>query len=105
MLHHIRASVRKIRREASLEVGSGAHSVERCLANLLKHAMVARSPFDIAVVLGSAAELMMFPDEVVLAQCTETVQLADQRALRGVVWAVRHRCVRAGNRVHRFALG
>ncbi|WP_354684668.1 hypothetical protein [Cupriavidus necator] len=41
MLHHIRASVKKIRREAATEIDSGAFAVERCLANLLRHAIVA----------------------------------------------------------------
>ncbi|SOY67364.1 conserved hypothetical protein [Cupriavidus taiwanensis] len=66
--------------------------------------MVTRSPFDIAIVLGSGAELMMFPDASTLDQCAAAVDAAGQRALRSVVWAVRHRCSKAGHGVRRFTI-
>uniref|UniRef100_UPI003F49285C hypothetical protein n=1 Tax=Cupriavidus yeoncheonensis TaxID=1462994 RepID=UPI003F49285C len=99
LLHRIRASVARIRMDAANGAG-----IERRLSSLLRHALVAGSPFDIALVLGSAAELMLFPEQEVLEQCTAAVQQADQQALRGLVWAVRHRSMRSGQGVRRFTL-
>jgi hypothetical protein len=79
-------------------------AIERRLSSLLRHALVTRSPFDIALVLGSAAELMLFPEHDVLEECTAAVQSAEQQALRGLVWAVRHRSARGGRYVRRFAI-
>lgn len=104
MLHCIRATVRKIQRET----GNAGHDitpeVERRLGCLLGQAMVTRSAFDIAVLLGSGAELMMFPDAATLETCAAAVDAAGQRALRCVVWAVRHRCCKVGQGVRRFAV-
>ncbi|KWR75055.1 hypothetical protein RM96_35230 [Cupriavidus sp. IDO] len=99
LLHLIRASVASIRMDAA----DGA-AIERRLSSLLRHALATGSPFDIALVLGSAAELMLFPEQEVLEQCTAAVQQADQQALRGLVWAVRHRSMRGGKGVRRFAV-
>ncbi|WP_240746100.1 hypothetical protein [Cupriavidus oxalaticus] len=86
-----------------MDAADGA-AIERRLSSLLRHALATGSPFDIALVLGSAAELMLFPEQEVLEQCTAAVQQADQQALRGLVWAVRHRSMRSGKGVRRFAL-
>lgn len=103
MLHFIRASVERIRKDAANDLQDGA-AIERRLSCLLRQALVTRSPFDIALVLGSAAELMLFPEQDVLEQCTAAVQSANQQALRGLVWAVRHRSIRGGRHARRFAL-
>lgn len=99
LLHFIRASVARIRKDAA----DGA-AIERRLSSLLRHALAAGSPLDIALVLGSAAELMLFPEQAILEQCTAAVQQGNQQALRGLVWAVRHRSVRGGRSVRRFAV-
>lgn len=114
MLHFIRASVKRILREAGTPRGTHAvnhaadhaadHAVERALSRLLGTALVTRSPMEIAIALGSAAELMMFPDPEVLEACTAAVDAGGHRTLRGVVWAVRHRSSKAGRRSHRFAV-
>ncbi|MFJ1259154.1 hypothetical protein [Cupriavidus sp. CuC1] len=104
MLHCIRASVRQIQRETGNSHHDTTLEIERRLGWLLGQAMVTRSPFDIAIVLGSGAELMMFPDAPTLDQCAAAVDAAGQRALRSVVWAVRHRCSKAGHRVRRFTI-
>lgn len=105
MLHYIRAAVRNIRQQAAADYGVSEMAAERrCLAEMLRSAIKAESAFEIAVVLGSAAELRVFPEERVLEQCTDAVQAAGHVALRGVVWAVRHRSVKAGNDVQRFAI-
>lgn len=104
MLHSIRASVRQIQREAGHGHCPSALGVERRLSALLGRAILTRSALDIAIVLGSAAELMMFPEEAILEQCTATVDAAGQRALRSVVWTVRHRCRKAGRHSHRFSV-
>ncbi len=103
MLHCIRASVERIRKDAAKDLQDGA-AIERRLSCLLRQALVTRSPFDIALVLGSAAELMCFPEQEVLEQCTAAVQRANQQALRGLVWAVRHRSIRDGRHTRRFAI-
>ncbi|MCO4865822.1 hypothetical protein MKD38_29405 [Cupriavidus sp. WGlv3] len=104
MLHCIRASVRQIQRETGNAGTDTASEIERRLGCLLGQAMVTRSPFDIAVLLGSGAELMMFPDAATLETCAATVDAAGQRAMRCVVWAVRHRCCKVGQEVRRFAV-
>lgn len=126
MLHFIRASVKRILREAGTprrtheaeHEGAHAvdhpvdhaadhaadHAVERALSRLLGMALVTRSPMEIAIALGSAAELMMFPAPEVLEACTAAVDAGGHRTLRGVVWAVRHRSSKAGRRSHRFAV-
>lgn len=95
LLHHIRALTRDVR-VASSAVHRGPESGMELLAAHLKSAMAVRSPLNIAVVLGCAAEMSVFPPAPVLEQCTETVFAANQPALRGVLWAVRHRHSKAG---------
>lgn len=104
VLHCIRASVERIRKDAANDRLADGAAIERRLSSLLRQALVTRSPFEIALVLGSAAELMLFPEQEVLEQCTAAVQMADQQALRGLVWAVRHRSLRDGRNTRRFAI-
>lgn len=104
MLHFIRASVQSIRKEAANDLQADGAAIERRLSCLLRQALATRSPFEIALVLGSAAELTLFPEQEVLEQCTAAVQTANQQALRGLVWAVRHRSIRGGRNVRRFAI-
>lgn len=106
MLHQIKAAVRRIKRIVRTHGSevSRNDAVERCVVQLLRNAIASESPFDIAIVLGSAAELMIFPDDCLMEQFTSAVQTANQLALRAVVWAVRHRCAKAGRRAHRFSL-
>lgn len=104
LLHCIRASVRQIQRETGNSHHDTTLEIERRLGWLLARAMVTRSPFDIAIVLGSGAELMMFPDAPTFDQCAAVVDAAEQRALRSVVWVVRHRCCKAGHGVRRFTI-
>jgi hypothetical protein len=47
---------------------------------------------------------MLFPEQDVLEQCTVAVQTANQQALRGLVWAFRHRSIRGGQNIRRFAI-
>ncbi|MHA7685529.1 hypothetical protein [Cupriavidus sp. PET2-C1] len=104
MLHFIRASVENIRKDAAADLGTDGAAIERRLSSLLRQALTTRSPFEIALVLGSAAELMLFPEQEVLEQCTAAVQTANQLVLRGLVWAVRHRSIRGGQHIRRFAI-
>ena len=79
-----------------MDAGDDAReAVARLLAEQLRCAMALGSPVEIAVVLGCAAEMSMFPPTPVLEACTSTIQSAEQPALRGVLWAVRHRKLRA----------
>ncbi len=104
LLHFIRASVASIRKEVATDLRADGKAIERRLSSLLRHALDTGSPFEIALVLGSVAELMLFPEQGVLEQCTAAVQKANQQALRGLVWAVRHRSIRGGQYVRRFAV-
>ncbi|WP_244222838.1 hypothetical protein [Cupriavidus lacunae] len=97
--------VENILKEAGRDPRGGDTAVERQLSLLLRHALATRSLTDIALVLGSAAELMIFPEQEVLEQCTAVVQTSDQPALRGLLWAVRHRCSRGGKKTRRFGVG
>lgn len=104
LLHFIRASVESIRKDAANDLQADGAAIERRLSCLLQQALVTRSPFQIALVLGSGAELMWFPDQDVLEQCTAAVQTANQRVLRGLVWAVRHRSFLGGPNIRRFSI-
>ncbi len=104
LLHFIRASVASIRKEVAADLRADGKAIERRLSSLLRHALDTESPFEIALVLGRAAELMLFPEQEVLEQCTAAVQKANQQALRGLVWAVRHRSIRGGQYTRRFAV-
>ncbi|TDF66784.1 hypothetical protein [Cupriavidus sp. L7L] len=96
MLHHIRAAARTIQAEARRQWPGDANAVTRRLSRLLSLAMRQQSALDIAVILGSAAELRYFPDDAALERCTRMVESHGGKAMRAVVWAVRHRRVRAG---------
>lgn len=74
------------------------------LSRLLASAIRQASALDIAVVLGSGAELQYFPDDRTLDLCTLLVQRQGGKAMRAVVWTVRHRCVRLGAGSRRFAV-
>lgn len=78
MLHFIRASVASIRKDAAEDLLADGAAIERRLSSLLRHALVTGSPFHIAVVLGSAAELTLFPEQEVLEQCTVAMQKANE---------------------------
>lgn len=93
LLHQVRASVRDLRREASARE-EGDEAMRQRLALQLRNAVATQSPAGIAVALGSAAELSLLPDEEMLDRCTAVLQPADGRALRGLLWAVRHRHAR-----------
>ena len=104
LLHYIRAMVRRLR-GAALELDDDRdYGMERVLGDLLRNAMTYGSALDIAVTLGCAAELSLYPEDAVLEQCTTTVRAAGKTALVGAVWAVRHRCARAGIRRRRFVM-
>jgi len=96
--------VERIRKDAANDRRADGAAIERRLSCLLRQALVTRSPLQIALVLGSAAELMLFPEQEVLEQCTAAVQMANHQALRGLVWAVRHRSLRGGRHTRRFAI-
>ena len=104
MLHFIRASVENIRKDAADDQRKDGAAIERRLSRLLRQALLTGSPFEIALVLGSAAELMLYPEQEVLEQCTAAVQAANQLVLRGLVWAVRHRSIRGGRNTRRFSI-
>ncbi|WP_240159027.1 MULTISPECIES: hypothetical protein [unclassified Burkholderia] len=74
MLSFIRASVESIRKDAASDRLADGAVIERCLSSLLRHALMTRSPYEIALVQGSAAELMLFPENDVLERCTAAVQ-------------------------------
>lgn len=62
---------------------------------LINGAMAAASPREVAVVLGAAAELGIYPDSASLDRCHDLVQCtSDEVAVRAVVWVVRHRLAR-----------
>lgn len=104
MLHYIRAAGRGLRSQARRHSPGDPNAVIRRLSRLLALAIQQESPLDIAVILGSAAELLYFPDDVAFERCTRTVQRHGDKAMRAVVWAVRHRCARAGAGTQRFVV-
>lgn len=104
MLHHIRAASRRIRLEARQTDPGSADAQARHLSRLLAYAIRRASPFDIAVALGSAAEFQCFPDDRAFDLCTRTIQRAGGKAVRAVVWAVRHRCARSASNCRRFVV-
>ncbi|MGO4328956.1 hypothetical protein AB4Z48_37095 [Cupriavidus sp. 2TAF22] len=103
LLHYIRAMVKSLRRAANESDESRDEGTERVLGALLRNAMDSASVLDIVVTLGCAAELSLYPEDAVLEQCTTAVRAAGKTALVGAVWAVRHRCARAGDSRRRFA--
>lgn len=93
LLHRIRACVDDIHSHARGQ-HDHQHAVRQRLDHLLRNAMCAQSPSEIAIALGCAAELQLFPDESVLEFCTETVRRSGVGVLRAVIWTVRHRYAR-----------
>ncbi|WP_130390501.1 hypothetical protein [Cupriavidus agavae] len=75
--------------------------LEHALGSLLVNALLTRSATDVAVVLGSAAELQWYPDDALLNWAKEVLG-QDNLHCRGVYWAVRHRCSRTGKPANRF---
>lgn len=61
---------------------------------LIDGALAGGSPREIAVVLGAAAELRIFPDTASLDRCHDVMQGTDDVAVRSVLWVVRHRLAR-----------
>ncbi len=104
MLHRIRAAVRTLQSEARQQGADDRNAVTRHLSRLLAQALQQELPLDIAVILGSAAELGCYPDDHALERCTCTIQRRGGKAMRAVVWAVRHRCARASAKHQRFAV-
>lgn len=102
LLHYIRAMVKRLRGSAMEPHESRDQGTQRVLGVLLRNAMDSASALDIAVTLGCAAELALYPEDAILEQCTTTVRAAGKTTLVGAVWAVRHRCARAGGHGRRF---
>lgn len=100
LFHHIKASVRELLSSSVTSRGN----IEERLATLLRQALAVGSPYDVAVVLACGAELQMFPGEDVMERCTATVHASGQPDLRGIVWAVRHRCARSRGKPRRFSI-
>lgn len=104
MLHFIRAAGRGLQSQARRHSQGDPDVVVRRISRLLALAIQQESPLDIAVILGTAAELLYFPDDEAFERCTRTVQSYGDKAMRAVVWAVRHRCARAGAGTQRFVV-
>lgn len=98
LLHRVRACVKDVRTHARGEDDLD-RAIQQRLDNLLRNAMAAQSLSEIAVALGSGAELEVFPDETVLERCTETIRLSGGAALRALIWTVRHRYARHRRRL------
>lgn len=101
LLHLIRASAGRLRRETRSANGN-TDTLEHALGSLLVNALLTRSATDVAVILGSAAELQWYPDDALLNWAKEVLG-QDNLHCRGVYWAVRHRCSRTGKPANRFA--
>ena len=101
LLHHIRASVRELR---SMALVDSQEFVEARLARQLRQALLTGSSYEIAVALASGAELQMYPRDDVMERCTVTVQASGHAGLRGIVWAVRHRCAQSKGHQLRFSI-
>lgn len=102
LLHYIRAMVKRLRGAPIEPPESRDQGAKRVLGKLLRNAIDSASALDIVVTLGCAAELSLFPEDAILEQCTTTVGAAGNTTLMGAMWAVRHRCARAGNHYRRF---
>lgn len=104
MLQHIRAASRMVRQQA--KEGAADPRVTEMLhfSRLLSMAIRQASAFDIAVVLGSAAELRWYPDDRALDLCTQAVEGAGNAAFRAVVWTVRHRRDQGTPHARRFVV-
>lgn len=103
LIHLIRASVVRIRKDAGPIDGAYEDELGKILGTLLVGALLVRSATDVAVILGSAAELQMYPDEELFDWSMQVLGREDLH-LRGVYWAVRHRCNRRSKRARRFGM-
>ncbi len=102
MLQHIRAASRMVRQQAKEGVADPRGTEMLHFSRLLSMAIRQASAFDIAVVLGSAAELQWYPDDHALDLCMQAVEGAGNAAFRAVVWTVRHRRERGTPNARRF---
>lgn len=98
LLHYIRALAREFRVCEAVSGNDRREMVSRALSDRLKFALSAGSSLDVAVILGCAAEMSCFPPTPVLEQCSAVVMKSNQPALCGIVWAIRYRRSRAGDR-------
>jgi len=94
----------RIRRQVQPNQITYESELGRILASSLVDALQRRSTRDVAVVLGSAAELQMFPDEALFEWSREVVESDEVYICRGVYWAVRHRCSRTAKTNRRFGM-
>ncbi|NUA27028.1 hypothetical protein FCJ59_09470 [Cupriavidus basilensis] len=94
LLHYIRALSREVRWSSGPSDDCRDEHVLHALADRLRVAIAVGCPLDIAVVLGCAAEMSVFPLTSVLEQCSAAMLATKQPALCGVVWAIRHRQAR-----------
>ena len=104
VLHLLRGTLEAIRKDASQALHADPAALEKRLSNLLEHALLANSHVDIALILGCAAELMLLPETHVLEKCTAILQASNQPALRGLVWATRHKSMKWAKHIRRFAI-
>ncbi len=93
LLHRVRACVKDVTTHARVADDLDL-AVRQQLDRLLRNAIAAQSLPEIAVALGSAAELHIFPDAAVLDRCTDALRTSGASALRALVWTVRHRHAR-----------
>ena len=104
VLHLFRGTLEAIRREAAHSLHADPTALEKRLSTLLQHALLTNSHVDIALILGCAAELMLLPETHALEKCAAVLQASNQPALRGLVWAARHKSVKQGKPIRRFAM-
>lgn len=104
VLHLFRGTLEAIRRDAAQALHADPAALEKRLSSLLQHALLTNSHVDIALILGCAAELMLFPETHVLEKCAAVLQASNQPALRGLAWAARHKSVKGGKHIRRFAI-
>lgn len=103
LFHLIRASAIRIRKAAGPTASAYESELGRILASLLVGALSVRSATDVAVILGSAAELQMYPDDGLFDWSNEVLEREDLH-LRGIYWTVRHRCNRGNAQAKRFSM-
>lgn len=103
LFHLIRASAVRIRKAARPTTSTYEADLGRILASLLVGALSVRSATDVAIILGSAAELQMYPDDELFDWSNEVLEREDLH-LRGIYWTVRHRCSRGSTQARRFSV-
>jgi hypothetical protein len=104
LFHLIRAAAQRVRREAQSDRITYDWELREILASSLVGALQRGSPMEVAIALGSAAELQMFPDEALFDWSREVLKQNGQALCRGVYWAVRHRCTRSASAARRFGM-